>query len=206
MDLYGFSLLLGSAGLATMALGGLGRHAHRGHVRGTGRGHHSHGTRHGNPASHARHHHGVGSIASRFLWTLLSPRVGFSLLIGLGATGTLLRGTLSDGLLFAAALTGGILFERTLVTPLWNFLLRFASVPAMTLDDCIAEEGRAVSAFDRDGHGLVALELDGQIVQLLATLRKADRDAGARVRMGDRVLIEDVDSVRNRCTVSVRRG
>ena len=205
MDLYGFSLLLGSAGLATMAVGGLGRHTHRGDAHGTARGHHAHTPRHAPASSHGRHHHAGTSGASRLFWTLLSPRVVFSVLIGLGATGTLLRGAVGGSLLFASALAGGVLFERFLVSSLWNFLLRFASAPAMTLDDCIAEEARAVSAFDQSGHGLVALELDGQVVQLLATLRKTDRDAGVRVRIGDRVLIEDVDSIRNRCTVSARR-
>ena len=60
----------------------------------------------------------------------------------------------------------------------------------------------AVTGFDRDGHGLVALELDGQVVQVLATLRAADRAAGVRVRAGDRVRVEEIDAARNRCVVS----
>lgn len=192
MDLYWFSLLLGSAGLAMMAVGGLAQHAHGGHAHGGHVGHHH----------HTGHH--VGHAHS--LRTLLSPRVLFSVLIGLGATGVLLQGTLKGLVLLATAFTGGVLFERLLVSPLWNFLFRFASAPATTLDQCIAEEARAVSTFDADGHGLVAIELDGQIVQLLATLRNTDRAAGVRVRAGDRVLIDDVDTRRNRCTVSVLRG
>ena len=190
MDLYWFSLLLGSAGLAMMAISGLGRHAHGGHARG--------GRMGPRPGHHVGHGHS--------LRTLLSPRVLFSVFVGLGATGVLLRGTLDGLVLLGAALTGGVLFEWLLVSRLWNFLLRFASAPAMTLDHCIAEEARAVSTFDAEGHGLVAIELDGQIVQLLATLRTPDRAAGARVRAGDRVLIEDVDTRRNRCTVSVLRS
>jgi translation initiation factor IF-1 len=190
MGLYWFSLLLGSAGLAMMAVSGLGRHAHSGRAHGGRIGHHT-----GPRASHAHS-----------LRTLLSPRVFFSVLIGLGATGALLQGTLRGVVLLGAALTGGVLFERLLVSPLWNFLFRFASTPATTLDHCIAEEAKAVSTFDADGHWLVAIELDGQIVQLLATLRETDREAGVRVRAGDRVLIEDVDTRRNRCIVSVLRG
>ena len=189
MDLYWFSLLLGSAGLAMMAVSGLGRHAHGGHM-------------HGGRVSHRGGHHVAHAHSLR---TLLSPRVLFSVLIGLGATGVLVQGTVRGIALFATALAGGVLFERFLVSPLWNFLFRFASNPATTLDHCIAEEARAVSAFDGEGHGLVALELDGQVVQLLATLRPSDRATGMRVRVGDRVLIEDVDTKRNRCTVSVRR-
>ena len=193
MDLYWFSLLLGSAGLATMAVGGLAQHAHGAHTHGGHGGHGGHHTGH-----HAGHAHS--------LRTLFSPRALFSVLIGLGATGILLQDTLQGLVLIAAAITGGVLFERLLVSPLWNFLFRFASTPATTLDHCIAEEAKAVSTFDADGHGLVAIELDGQIVQLLATLRTTDRAAGVRVRAGDRVLIEDVDTGRNRCTVSVLRG
>lgn len=189
MDLYWFSLLLGSAGLAMMAIGGLGRHAHGGRAHG------------GRVSARAGRHPGHGHS----LRALLSPRVLFSLLIGLGATGVLFHDRLRGVVLFATAVAGGVLFERLLVSPLWNFLFRFASNPATTLDHCIADEARAVSAFDGDGHGLVALELDGQIVQVLATLRASDRAAGMRVRVGDRVLIEDVDTKRNRCTVSVRR-
>ena len=189
MDLYWFSLLLGSAGLAMMAVSGLGRHAHGGRMP---------GVRVAHRGGHHVHH-------AHSLRTLLSPRVMFSVLIGLGATGVLFQGPLRGIALFATALLGGVLFERFLVSPLWNFLFRFASNPATTLDHCIAEEARAVSTFDAEGHGLVALELDGQIVQLLATLRPTDRAAGVRVRVGDRVLIEEVDTKRNRCIVSVRR-
>jgi translation initiation factor IF-1 len=66
----------------------------------------------------------------------------------------------------------------------------------------VEDEVRAVTGFDRDGHGLVAVELDGQVVQILATLRAADRAAGVRVRAGDRVRVDEVDAARNRCVVS----
>jgi translation initiation factor IF-1 len=72
----------------------------------------------------------------------------------------------------------------------------------MTLDSAVADEARAVTSFDASGYGLVAVELDGQVVQLLATLTAAERNAAHKVRAGDRLRIEAVDTARNRCTVT----
>ncbi len=126
----------------------------------------------------------------------------FSVLVGFGTTGLLLRTALVEPLVFAAAVGGGVLFERGIVGPVWNFLLRFASAPALTLESCILDEVRAASGFDSNGQGLVTAEVDGQVIQVLGTLRPEDRAAGIRVRSGDRLRVEDVDSRRNRCTVS----
>jgi hypothetical protein len=126
----------------------------------------------------------------------------FSLLIGFGTAGLALRGVLGARLVLPGAIAGGLLFEWLLVGPAWNFLMRFASAPALTLESCLQDEVRAVTGFDADGHGLVTVDVDGQVVQLLATLRPEDRLTGARVRAGDVLRIEDVDSRRNRCTVS----
>lgn len=106
-------------------------------------------------------------------------------------------------LLFVAAIGIGILFERAMVRPMWNFMFRFASKPALMLDSVLEEEGTAVTSFDKNGQGIIAVDLDGQVVQLLATLSSDDRALGAAVRAGDRVRIADVDSARNRCTVAV---
>jgi hypothetical protein len=135
---------------------------------------------------------------------LMSPRILFSVLLGLGTTGVVFRSVLGGPLLFLAALAGGILLERALVAPLWRFAMGFASSPAQTLESAVLDEGTAVTTFDAQGHGIVAVELDGQIVQILGTLQAADRAMGVRVRAGTRVRIEDVDTTRNRCTVSVR--
>jgi len=216
MDLYLTSLLLGGAGLGVMAASGLGHHGHSGHG-GHDAGHHGghdighagahHGGHHG--GDHGGHHHGgheAGEAGDhsvgRALGVLLSPRVLFSVLVGFGATGLALRGSLGGWVLAAVALAGGVGFEALLVRPFWNFFFRFASRPALTLETALMDEARAASGFDAAGHGLVAVELDGQIVQLLGTLRDEDRAHGVRVRAGDRVRIEDVDAARNRCTVS----
>jgi hypothetical protein len=142
-------------------------------------------------------------LVSRAL-VLMSPRILFSVLLGLGTTGLVLRPVLGGPLLFLAALAGGVLFERALVAPLWRFSMGFASQPAQTLESAVLDEGTAVTTFDSNGQGIVAVELDGQIVQILGTLQAADRAMGVRVRAGTRVRIEDVDPTRNRCTVSVR--
>jgi hypothetical protein len=107
----------------------------------------------------------------------------------------------SGSLLFLIAALGGLLFELGLVRPFWNLLFRFESSPALTLESCIGDEARAATSFDAKGNGLIALELDGQVVQVLGSLRREDREAGIRVRAGDPVRIDDVDAERNRCTV-----
>ena len=104
-------------------------------------------------------------------------------------------------MLFVAALAGGIVFERFVVNPLWNFMFRFASAPAVTLESAVEDEARAVTNFDSSGSGLISVEVDGHFVQVLGTLTKSDRESGVRVRAGDSVRIEEVDADRNRCTV-----
>ena len=192
MDTYTFSLALGAAGLTVMAAGGLGRHGHQAH--------HGHAGHHGAAHHHdaAPHHHDARDV----LTSLVSPRVVCSALVGFGATGLLLRPFIGGVALVALALLGGVAFERFVVAPLWRFLLRFASAPARTLESALLDEARAASGFDANGQGLVALEVDGQVVQVLGTLRREDRALGLRVRAGDRLRVEDVDPERHRCTVS----
>jgi translation initiation factor IF-1 len=189
MNPYIFCLALGTVGLAAMAATGIGQHAGHGQV---GHGHAGH-TAHG-------HAHRGGLLRAA---AIASPRLWFTLLAGFGAAGLLVRPLVDGGPLRAAlAVAGAVLFELVLARPLWNFAFRFASQPATTLEACVEDEVRAVTGFDRDGHGLVAVELDGQVVQVLATLRAADRAAGVRVRAGDRVRVDEVDAARNRCVVS----
>jgi hypothetical protein len=186
---------------------GVGAGGHLGHLGA----HHHTGAHHTTSHHTGAHHGGAGhqpasprAVVEQQIWTLLSPRVLFSLLVGAGATGLLLRDLLGIGgwLLAVLAIAGGVAFEAALVRPLWNFVFRFASAPALTLESCLMDEARAVSGFDRNGQGLIAVEMDGQLVQVLGTLRAEDRASGVRVRAGDRVRIEDVDAKRNTCVVS----
>jgi hypothetical protein len=207
MDAYTFTLALGAVGLVLMGVSGLGHRLHPGgHV---GHGHH-HGHGHGmakggakGGSRSAQHGHGVQSgvaRVSRAFLTILSPRVAFSLLVGFGATGFLLKSVFGGPVLIALASAGAVFFEGIMVRPLFNLLSRFASDPAMTLESTLGDEVRVVSGFDAQGQGLVALEVDGQIVQLLGTLVPEDR-AGPKVRAGDTLFVRDVDSARHRVVV-----
>ncbi|MEO6323481.1 MAG: hypothetical protein ABIQ65_02510, partial [Thermoanaerobaculia bacterium] len=143
-----------------------GGQGHVGHAHGHG-GHaqvHSGNSGHAHTADHAAPvagHHG----ASQALLALMSPRILFSLCLGVGTTGLLLRPSLGGVPLFLAALLGGVVFERALVSPIWNFTLRFASKPAEMLEHAIATEATAVTTFDANGQGIVSLEMDGQVRQ-----------------------------------------
>jgi len=232
MHVFLFCLALGVIGLLIMAVGGVGRHgghgAHGGHAHLAAR--HSGGQATG--AHHVGHHlsgsqarggrvgarpvgSGVAGSAApatagrsltrtgaSWLATIASPRVAFSLLTGFGATGAFLGHLLVGPALYGSAVLGALGFERLLVTPIWNQMMRFASEPAETLESCIASTVRAVTTFDVRGQGLVLVELDGQLTQILATLRPEDRAGGVRVQAGDTLRVEDVDSARNRCIVS----
>ena len=201
MSIYEFSLALGAAGLGIMGLSGFA-HTVGGHHAG-----------HAAPSSHTGHHaisaragaraiRGGGARGgARLLWALLSPRALFSLCLGFGASGVVLQNVVGGILLFVAAVLGALAFELGLMRPFWNFLFRFESAPALTLESCIGDEARAATSFDAQGNGLIALELDGRLVQLLGSLCREDRDAGIHVRAGDPVRIDDIDAERNRCTV-----
>jgi hypothetical protein len=203
MDLYLVSLATGAVGLGAMALGGLshtaGGHAHGGHdVHASAGGH----------AAHAAHghgdHHGDAQAAGWSWTSLLSPRLLFSFLVGLGAFG-LGAASLAEPIRLGVALVGAAAFETFLVGPLWRLLFRFESRAALTLESAIDEEVPAVTGFDANGNGLVAINVDGQLIQLLATLAPDDRTRGVRVRRGDLVRVADIDAARGRCTVTTAR-
>lgn len=222
MDAYTFCLALGGLGLTVMGLRAVGHgHAHHpgsghgpGHHGGHDGGHGHHGGHHApGGGHHSAGHHGpaTGSSGhahpaghhepSHSIWQWASPRVWFSMLVGGGAAGLIAKSFLFEPVVAAIAVAGGFAFERFLVGPIWNLLLRFESRPAATLESALYEEGTADTDFDPAGQGIVKIELDGQIVQLLGTLAAADR-AGTRVRRGTRLRIEEVDAGRNRCVVS----
>ena len=210
MDFYLVSLATGAVGLGVMAVGGFSHGGHSGHGH-AGHGHAgAHAAGHGAHAAHAGHsghagqEHGVTPHmpAAGWRWTsLLSPRLLFSVMVGFGLGG-LAAAPLGEPFQFGIALAGAAAFEMLLVGPLWRFLFRFESKPANTLESAIEDEGRAVTGFDADGCGLIALEVDGQVIQLLATLATDDRSRGVRIRSGDLVRIAEVDAARGRCTVT----
>ncbi len=229
MDIYLTSLAIGGVGLVAMAASGIGQHGHGGaHGAHGGHGGHDgghemghfghtgthhvgahHGGAHHDGAHHGGAHHGGGAHggAGQLLLSLMSPRLLFSVCLGLGTTGVLLQRLLPSVLagvpLFAAAVAGGAAFEMLLVRPIWNAFFRFESAPALTLESAVASEAKAVSNFDANGQGLIAIEMDGQVVQLLGTLQSDDRAMAPRIAAGTRLRVEEVDAARNRCTVSL---
>jgi len=203
MDLYTVSLATGAVGLGIMAFGGLSHGAHAGNVHGPHVGH-----AHGPYASHsapsaARGVRGARGSGTGWKWSsLLSPRLLFSFLLGFGAAG-IIASPLAEPLHLGAAIVAGVALEAVIVGPLWRLLFRFESREATTLESSIEDEGRAVTGFDAQGNGLVSLEVDGQVVQLLATLAPDERARGVRIHSGDTVRIAEVDSARGRCTVTL---
>jgi hypothetical protein len=204
MDPYLFCFVLGFLGFAIMALLGL-HHSHSG-------AHHGHGSAHGHTPSHA-HVHTSGSSShaaplpkfhshgTKVFWSWLSPRALFALLLGFGGAGLLLSSLLSGPARVPASLLSAWIFKRWTVDPLWNFLFAFASTPAQTLESALLEQAQAAANFDINGQGLVALELNGHIIQMLGTLDRCDREQGIRVRSGDLLMIVAIDPQRHRCTV-----
>lgn len=213
MNIYQFSLYLGFTGLASMAVMGVssaGGHAGThvgGHSGSHGVGAHGHGAAHGathgggHSAAHGHSHHSVSSRLSP-LMSFLSPRVFFSVALGFGAAGILGRKHIVEPWMLILALVCGLAFELVLFRPTWNLIFRFASAPARTLESAVAEEAIAVTSFDANGNGLVSIDLDGQVRQILARLSHEARQSSTRVRTGDRLFVEDVDLQKNSCVVS----
>ena len=205
MDLYIFCVVLGAAGMAAMAfLGFTSSHgtAHHGHDTAGHEAHGVAGAAHSHTISHHLHAHGQASGWKSHIWSWLSPRVMFNFLVGFGATGLLLERLLGPALALPIAIVGGVAFESFIVRPIFNSLFRFESQPAQTLESALMSEARAVTGFDANGNGLVSLELGGEVVQILGTQLREERVSGVRIRAGDAVRVEEIDSTRNRCSVS----
>jgi hypothetical protein len=94
------------------------------------------------------------------------------------------------------------MMDFVLVKPLFKVAFGFASNPAEGLEGMVSQSGEAATGFDRDGKGLVKLCLDGQTVQVLATLDQSELEAGVKVRKGDPLIVIEVDSRRNVCRVT----
>jgi len=133
---------------------------------------------------------------------LLSPMDLFAMAFGAGTAGVLLQGVLAPGLLIYAAIAGALAFNFLVMKPIFALAMKFASRPSEGLEGTVALQGRAITKFDTEGKGLVQLTLDGQIVQLLASLDPAERELGENVVKGDDVTVLEVDAKRNMCTIS----
>jgi hypothetical protein len=186
------ALVLGLVGLIAMAVLGLSHGGHHGQHSSHGHDLHTHGHH-----THSSHAHGTsdqGAI-SRLL-SFVSPRAIFSLALGFGAIGMTVS-FLPPILAILVAGAGAILFERLLVEPYWNAMFKFASTPAKNLESVKGAIATANTNFDANGQGVIELELDGQVRQVLGTLN----DKTLNITRGAQVRIEAVNKDGN-CIVS----
>jgi hypothetical protein len=223
-------MVIGLVGLVVMAVpafGGRGGHAgqlsHAGHGHAGHLGHGAHppllGQGHGGHAGHAGHagsagHAGPAPTASKeivpadtgtsALRFIPSPRAVFSVFALYGAFGNALLDALHLPFLVSAliAVIPAFAVERFLVTPLWNLLFRFQGHPSVPLETLMFTEATAVTPF-RNGRGIVSVMREGRLVQFSARLRPDE--ASLPVKVGERLRVEDVDSAKERFTVSVLR-
>jgi hypothetical protein len=145
-----------------------------------------------------------GQSSSPFSMVLstLSPVNIFSLALGYGATGILLTPFVAYPGSVLCAIAGGVVFNYAMVQPLMRYLAGFATKPSEGIEGSVFQEAEAITGFDKDGRGIVRLTMDGQHVQLLATLDLLEVEKGIHVKKGEKVLITEVDSVRNSCRVT----
>lgn len=228
--IYTTLLLIGALGLFAQAVFGLG-HGHAGGHQAGGHGHgagghgahgqgthaptHGHGA-HGQAGQNgqtAQAQHGQnsqsrtaqaelhGGHGASQIWTLLSPLTIFSVCLGVGATGLLLRPQHWAGALTAlAAIVGGLLFYGLVIRPLWALVFRFASTPGTALEGAVAGECEALGRFDAQGRGMVKLSIDGQRARVLAFLEESDRSQA--VTPGEQLTVISVDTRANTCRVA----
>jgi len=213
LDIYLSCLIGGAVALAVLALCGLGFHqigirSGGGHTANAPGGHVHHLT------AHQAGHHSSGrntlanqpvSVLIAGLLTWLSPAYLAGATIGFGATGTLLAPILHGWLQLVAAVVGAGLICFFCIRPLLTAVQKWASLPAKTLTDAMLENGTAVTDFDSKGYGLVRLNLDGQVVQLLGQL-PPEEQSGARVRSGETLFVRSVDPAKQRCIVCRTNG
>jgi len=217
--MYTTLLLIGALGLLAQAVFGLG-HGHAGAHHAGGHGHgasghgaHGHGANAHAPSHGAQAHAGQngqsrtaqaelhGGHGASEIWTLLSPLTIFSVCLGIGATGLLLRPQHWAGALTAlAAVVGGLLFYGLVIRPLWGLVFGFASTPGTALEGAVAGECEALGRFDAQGRGMVKLSIDGQRARVLAFLEESDR--AQPVTPGEPLTVISVDTRANTCRVT----
>ncbi len=202
--------LVGALGLAAQLIfGGL----HAGHGAQAGHASHGHfGTHHSSSHGHGHgqtngqaHGHGTdaGRTSAQWLLTVLSPLTIFSVCLGAGAAGLLLRGAhLPLVMVAVSAFVAGVAFYGLVVRPAWNLVFRFASKPSETLAGVLARDAEVVTSFNELGQGVVRLSVDGQSVRVLATLESDDRAHATDIAPGDHLTVTGVDGERNTCRVS----
>jgi hypothetical protein len=204
-------MVIGLVGLAAMAIPAFG---------------HSHGALSSHGALHGGLAHGVGHAAATPALTsgrgalqqflpadpahesrlrfVPSPRAVFSVLALYGAFGNAGMHAFHLPLPLAAlgAALPALLVEGLLVRPLWRVLFRVQGAACTPLEQLVLSEAEAVVPF-RNGRGVVSTVRDGRRVQLAASLSK--NQLALPVKVGDRLLIADVDAAHERVTVTVQQ-
>ncbi len=204
IHVYAMLFLIGALGLLAQTLLGVagshGGHGHGGHAHG---GHSHDHAGHGKTATPQSRGQSGSSRVGEMLLTVLSPLTLFSLCLGVGATGLMLRPLhLADLVRVPLSLLGGLLFYSLLIRPVWGLIFRFASTPAQALEGAVASVAEALTRFDAGGKGLVRLTVDGQIVRILAYLETDERGDAPLVRPGDNLTVVSVDGHTNSCRVT----
>lgn len=221
--LVGFFGFLGLAGLSALHSGqhshhgghgdsGLDAtghaHAHtafRGGAKaGAGKAGHVAGAKAHGGRTHGGRSHGGKGAGKRFRtgWAL-TPFDILAYCTGAGAVGEILRQLLvNPQIVLGCAVLGALVFNFGLAKPALNLLLRFESRQSDGLEGSVAQEVEALTRFDAQGRGLVMIRLDGQLVQVLATLEREEHARGVTVAKGDRLLVVAIDATKNTCRVS----
>jgi hypothetical protein len=191
---YWTLFFIGLFGLAAVLALGMGHGGAGGHHLGHG----AHG--------HAGHGHDVGGVSVRLgdlFWSLLSPLAFLSICLGVGATGLILQHHLASHAATAIlAATGGLALYGLAVRPLTALIFRFESEPSKALEGVTAHTVEAASHFDTAGKGIVLLNVDGQIVRVLATLDAQDQAKAGSIEPGETLTVVSVDGHKNTCRVA----
>jgi len=125
-----------------------------------------------------------------------------SICLGVGLVGVLVQKMVTGSALYEIAFVGGVVFDVLVVRQIFNFALKFVSKPSEGLEGMVASTAEATTRFDEKGMGMVKVVMEGQVVQLLATLDPIELASGVAVHKGDQVVLLDVDQKRNTCTVT----
>jgi hypothetical protein len=202
--------LIGFLGLLLMAIPGLSGHGHGAIHVSTHGPLNTHATLHGASHSHsipvAKNAPAPTLTPLTFLRWFPSPRVVFSLLTMAGCIGYTLEGTLhiGPGLALLVALVPAIALEKLLFTPLWNKMLQFEGKPSSPLEALTMQEATAVTPF-RNGRGIVSVDRDGREVQFRASLEQDQLSESRFIKVGDRMVILQVDAAKERVVVSLHK-
>jgi len=137
-----------------------------------------------------------------FLVLIPSPLDIFSLCFGAGAAGLLATGHVASSWLPFIAVFGALLFAFGIVRPFFGVLMNFASEPSDGLEGTVAMTAEAITKFDAEGRGLVRVNMEGQLVQLLGRLCPEEIESAQIVRKGDQLVITEVDAKKGTCVVT----